>query len=587
MSQTSQNSNSSNSKLKLLLNRLISRAGQLLKAYGIRTGAISLASHILLFSVCFPLALLLVELIRFFGGGASWELTFWHYMGLSIILALIYFVIRLLIQYFSMQSNPQKSLMLIDEQLHLSGRLTSAYEFMSNEKPTAFMQAAINDAVDPAQNASQSQLSPLSQKNTLQTSVWSWTSLFSAIVLIFLCTKVGALERTEDVSISTEVNTSDTMKNLVSKEEEDENNFSNDEKQEEESELTHSKRNNPNELTTPEKDKMSEELDNEDETSINKPSNDKKGMENASEMGGEGSDQSQGEGSGSQGQHSAEMSMEKESEGKKKELDKKKKEKKSAAEINRQNKEEENPGSESNKEDEQESTQNQNNQPSQQRQRKGEQQGSNEQQGQVEAEEEEEEEQQGQQEQQGQSSSEDSEEGDDGGQQSQGGVQESEEEGEQENEGEQGEQRQGEGQPGDQEGEPGEEPQEQTPSSAPSETSEDAVGGKPEEELRDPTEDEGLKTSRGSAVALSGVPLYDKLYGKLQPGPEVKEQKFVNPTVDTQSNLTARSRSRRDGKVGETKLIQSNYASKELVKNYFIQLRQESKANSNRKVEEK
>ena len=177
------------------LDRLVRRARKVLdKAYlGARSRQVLCRTLALLF--LFALPLLLVELVRYVAGYASFGLPAWQYAAVVVSGAGV-FALGWLLRDFLRHVLPRgTTLGLFDRQLKLANRLATADEFIGVRERTGFMQAAIDDAVGPAQRAMGSAAQAIATDRRWPLSRGSLLSVPATVCLLLLTIWLGAQEQ--------------------------------------------------------------------------------------------------------------------------------------------------------------------------------------------------------------------------------------------------------------------------------------------------------------------------------------------------------------------------------------------------------
>lgn len=177
------------------LDRLVRRARKVLdKAYlGERSRQVLCRTLALLF--LFALPLLLLELVRYLLGYPSFGLAWWQY-GALVVAAAGVFALGWLLRDFLHHVLPRgTTLGLFDRQLKLANRLATADEFIGSRERTGFMQAAIDDAVEPVQRAMGSEARAIDADRRWPLSRGSLLSVPATLCLLLLTIWLGAQER--------------------------------------------------------------------------------------------------------------------------------------------------------------------------------------------------------------------------------------------------------------------------------------------------------------------------------------------------------------------------------------------------------
>ena len=177
------------------LDRLVRRARKVLdKAYfGARSRQV--LCRTLALSFLFALPLLLVELVRYVAGYASFGLSGWQYAAVVVAGAGV-FALGWLLRDFLRHVLPRgTTLGLFDRQLKLANRLATADEFIATRERTGFMQAAIDDAVGPAARAMGSKAQAIGADRRWPLSRAALLSVPATVCLLLLTIWLGAQER--------------------------------------------------------------------------------------------------------------------------------------------------------------------------------------------------------------------------------------------------------------------------------------------------------------------------------------------------------------------------------------------------------
>ena len=177
------------------LDRLVQRARKVLdKAYlGERSRQVLCRTLALLF--LFTLPLLLLELVRYLLGYLSFGLAWWQY-GALVVAAAGVFALGWLLRDFLRHVLPRRTTLgLFDRQLKLANRLATADEFIGSRDRTGFMQAAIDDAVEPVQRAMGSEARAIDADRRWPLSRGSLLSVPATLCLLLLTIWLGAQER--------------------------------------------------------------------------------------------------------------------------------------------------------------------------------------------------------------------------------------------------------------------------------------------------------------------------------------------------------------------------------------------------------
>ena len=212
------------------LDRLVRRARKVLdKAYfGARSRQV--LCRTLALSFLFALPLLLVELVRYVAGYASFGLSGWQY-GTAIVAGAGVFALGWLLRDFLRHVLPRgTTLGLFDRQLKLANRLATADEFIATRERTGFMQAAIDDAVGPAARAMGSKAQAIGADRRWPLSRAALLSVPATVCLLLLTIWLGAQERlnvagelfagaTEDIGASPDLSVGDWLDDEAVREE--------------------------------------------------------------------------------------------------------------------------------------------------------------------------------------------------------------------------------------------------------------------------------------------------------------------------------------------------------------------------------
>ncbi len=177
------------------LDRLVQRARKVFdKAYlGVRSRQVLCRTLAGLF--LFALPLLLLELARYLAGYASFGIAWWQYGALVVVCAGVFALSWLVRDYLRHSVSRGKTLGLFDSQLKLSNRLATADEFIGAVDRTGFMQAAIDDAVEPVQRAMGSEARAIDADRRWPLSRGSLLSVPATLCLLLLTIWLGAQER--------------------------------------------------------------------------------------------------------------------------------------------------------------------------------------------------------------------------------------------------------------------------------------------------------------------------------------------------------------------------------------------------------
>ena len=184
------------------LDRLVRRARKVLdKAYlGERSRQVLCRTLVLLF--LFALPLLLLELARYLAGYPSFGIAWWQYGALVVAAAGVFALGWLLRDYLRHVLPRRTTLGLFDRQLKLANRLATADEFIGSRERTGFMQAAIDDAVEPVQRAMGSEARAIDADRRWPLSRGSLLSVPATLCLLLLTIWLGAQERLHAVGES-------------------------------------------------------------------------------------------------------------------------------------------------------------------------------------------------------------------------------------------------------------------------------------------------------------------------------------------------------------------------------------------------
>ena len=177
------------------LDRLVRRARKVLdKAYlGARSRQVLCRTLAVLF--LFALPMLLVELVRYVAGYASFGLPAWQYAALVVAGAGAFALGWLLRDVLRHVLPRGTTLGLFDRQLKLANRLATADEFIGTRDRTGFMQAAIDDAVEPVQRAMGSKAQAIGADRRWPLSRGSLLSVPATLCLLLLTIWLGGQER--------------------------------------------------------------------------------------------------------------------------------------------------------------------------------------------------------------------------------------------------------------------------------------------------------------------------------------------------------------------------------------------------------
>ena len=177
------------------LERLAERADKVLRQAYLQThGRQVLCRTVsLLFLFAFPL--IVVELIRYLAGYPSFGLRGWQYGLLLVACAGAFAGSWLLRDYLKHTFARGKTLGLFDRQLGLANRLATANEFLGAPGRSAFMAAAIDDAVEPSARALGSSLQAVEADQRWPLSPWWLLSTPGTVALLLLTVWLGGLER--------------------------------------------------------------------------------------------------------------------------------------------------------------------------------------------------------------------------------------------------------------------------------------------------------------------------------------------------------------------------------------------------------
>ena len=177
------------------LDRLVRRARKVLdKAYlGARSRQV--LCRTLALSFLFALPLLLVELVRYVAGYPSFGLHGWQYAALVAGGAGV-FALGWLLRDFLRHVLPRRTTLgLFDRQLKLANRLATADEFIGARERTGFMQAAIDDAVEPVQRAMGSNAQAIGADPRWPLSRGALLSALVTVCLLLMTIWLGAQEQ--------------------------------------------------------------------------------------------------------------------------------------------------------------------------------------------------------------------------------------------------------------------------------------------------------------------------------------------------------------------------------------------------------
>ena len=182
-------------QLRSDLNRLVRRARKVLdRAYLVVRGRQVLCRTLALLFL-FALPLLLVELVRYLAGYASFGLRGWQYVALVVAGAGVFALGWLLRDFLRYVLPRRTTLGLFDRQLRLANRLATADEFIATRERTGFMQAAIDDAVGPVERAMGSKAQAIGAERRWPLSRGALLSVPATVCLLLLTIWLGAQER--------------------------------------------------------------------------------------------------------------------------------------------------------------------------------------------------------------------------------------------------------------------------------------------------------------------------------------------------------------------------------------------------------
>lgn len=157
------------------LDRLVERANQYLQSWLLKNHFHQVCNQAILLFFVLPLVFLFLQLVRIVTGfsGLSFlqSLGFWQYLGLSLLVPILFVVFKVIWFYLNHKINRRTALSLFDEKLGLKDRLATADEFLveqdsvkqdtSNKMESIFKQAAIDDAQAFVKPALSAQLDPI------------------------------------------------------------------------------------------------------------------------------------------------------------------------------------------------------------------------------------------------------------------------------------------------------------------------------------------------------------------------------------------------------------------------------------------
>ena len=191
--------NGNDQQLQGDLDRLVQRAGKVLRQAYLGTRSRHVICRTLALSFLFALPLLLVELVRYVAGYASFGLHGWQYAALAAGAAIV-FGLGWLLRDVLVHIVPRgRTLGLFDRQLRLANRLTTADEFIGAGERTGFMRAAIDDAVEPVRRAMGSEARADGSDRRWPLSHGALLSVPATVCLLALTVWLGGLQRVDTV----------------------------------------------------------------------------------------------------------------------------------------------------------------------------------------------------------------------------------------------------------------------------------------------------------------------------------------------------------------------------------------------------
>lgn len=215
------------------LDRLVRRARKVLDRAYLGARSRQVLCRTLTLSFVFALPLLLVELVRYVAGYASFGLHGWQYAAVVAGGAGV-FALGWLLRDFLRHVLPRgTTLGLFDRQLKLANRLATADEFIGTRERTGFMQAAIDDAIEPVQRAMGSKAQAVGSDRRWPLSRGALLSVPATVGLLLLTIWFGTLERlnvagelfadtTEDLGASPDLSAVDRLEDEAARRSSDE-----------------------------------------------------------------------------------------------------------------------------------------------------------------------------------------------------------------------------------------------------------------------------------------------------------------------------------------------------------------------------
>ena len=183
--------------LKGDLDRLVQRAGRVLRQAYLGTRSRQVLCRMLALSFLFAMPMLAVELLRYLAGYPPFGWSWWQYAALAAGTAIV-FGLGWLFRDVLVHIVPRgRTLGLFDRQLELADRLTTADEFIGAGERTGFMRAAIDDAVEPVRRAMGSEARADGSDRRWPLSRGALLSVPATLCLLALTVWLGGLQRVD------------------------------------------------------------------------------------------------------------------------------------------------------------------------------------------------------------------------------------------------------------------------------------------------------------------------------------------------------------------------------------------------------